>query len=99
MCKNLVYILIISIMMPLTILAQEKPDTNSQLESLKKDNQNLRHRLDKLEKGILKVINNDQLIKSMQIAARKKAKERFEGKRNADLILDYLNKIVEEQKG
>ncbi|MHC4324307.1 MAG: glycosyltransferase, partial [Planctomycetota bacterium] len=55
--------------------------------------------VDELEKGIVKVIKDNQLRTSMQIAARKKAEEQFEGKRNANLILDYLQKIVEEQKG
>jgi glycosyltransferase involved in cell wall biosynthesis len=54
--------------------------------------------VDELEKAIMKVISNKQLREQMQIAARKRAKERFGGKRNACLILNYLQKIVEEQK-
>jgi dipeptidyl aminopeptidase/acylaminoacyl peptidase len=40
--------------MPLSTIAQEQsePDIKSKLKSLKEDNDNLRHRLDKLEKGI-----------------------------------------------
>jgi glycosyltransferase involved in cell wall biosynthesis len=55
--------------------------------------------IDELEKAIVKVISNKQLREQMQIAARKRAEEQFGGKRNARLILDYLQKIVEEQKG
>ncbi len=55
--------------------------------------------VNELEKAIVKVINDDQLRSSMGIAARKRAEEQFGGKRNANLILDYLQKIVEEQKG
>ena len=55
--------------------------------------------IDELEKAVVKVISNNQLREQMQIAARKRAEERFEGKRNARLILDYLQKIVEKQKG
>jgi glycosyltransferase involved in cell wall biosynthesis len=47
-----------------------------------------------LEKAIVKVISNDQLQAHMRIAARKKAKEQFGDKRNANLILDYLQKLV-----
>ena len=55
--------------------------------------------VEELEKAIVKVISNDQLQKSMRTTARKKAEERFGGNCNANLILDYLQKIVEEQKG
>jgi len=55
--------------------------------------------IDELEKAILKVISNNQLRQHMRTAARKKAEERFGGKHNAQLILDYLQKIVEEHKG
>jgi glycosyltransferase involved in cell wall biosynthesis len=51
--------------------------------------------VNELEKTIVKVINNDQLRASMSIAARKRAEERFGIKRNAGLIMDYLQKIVE----
>jgi glycosyltransferase involved in cell wall biosynthesis len=46
----------------------------------------------------VKVINDNQLRANMQIAARKRAEEQFGGKRNARLIVDYLQKIVEENK-
>jgi len=52
MNKILISFLILSFLFPISIIAQEKTDIKSQLESLKKDNNNLRHRLDKLEKGI-----------------------------------------------
>jgi teichuronic acid biosynthesis glycosyltransferase TuaC len=55
--------------------------------------------IEELEKAILKVISSNQLRRHMQTAARKKAEERFGGKHNARLILDYLQKIVEEHKG
>ena len=55
--------------------------------------------VNKLEKAIVKVMNDNQLQASMRIASRKRAEEQFGGKRNANLILDYLQKIVEEQKG
>lgn len=55
--------------------------------------------VDELEKAIVKVISNNQLRGQMQIAARKRAEEQFGGKHNANLILNYLQKIVEEQKG
>lgn len=55
--------------------------------------------IDELEKAITKIINDNQLKVNMQIAVRKKAEERFGGKHNARLILDYLQKIVEEHKG
>ncbi|MBN2592789.1 MAG: glycosyltransferase [Sedimentisphaerales bacterium] len=55
--------------------------------------------VDDLEKAIVKVIRNNQLREQMRNAARKRAEENFEGKRNARLILNYLQKIVEEQKG
>jgi glycosyltransferase involved in cell wall biosynthesis len=55
--------------------------------------------IDELEKAIVKVINNNQLREQMQIAARKKAEEKFSGKRNARMILDYLREIVEEKQG
>ena len=45
-------IVLILLFIPFIILAQEKTEINETLESLKKDNENLRHRLDKLEKGI-----------------------------------------------
>ena len=45
-------ILTISLIFPLVIFAQNSTDVNSQLKSLIKDNEKLRHRLDKLEKGI-----------------------------------------------
>ena len=54
--------------------------------------------IDELEKAIVKVINDNQLRAHMQIAARKRAEEQFGAKRNARLILDYLQKIVEEKK-
>jgi teichuronic acid biosynthesis glycosyltransferase TuaC len=55
--------------------------------------------INELEKSIVKVINNNQLREVMQIAARKTAEENFGGKHNAHLILDYLQKIVDEHKG
>jgi len=55
--------------------------------------------INELEKSIVKIINNNQLKANMQIASRKRAEERFGGKNNARLILDYLQEIVEEQKG
>jgi teichuronic acid biosynthesis glycosyltransferase TuaC len=54
--------------------------------------------VDELEKSIVKVISNNQLRGQMQIAARKRAEEKFEGKRNARLILDYLHEIIEENQ-
>jgi teichuronic acid biosynthesis glycosyltransferase TuaC len=54
--------------------------------------------IDELEKAIVKIINNNQLKVNMQIAARKKAEENFGASRNARLILDYLQKIVEEKR-
>ncbi len=54
--------------------------------------------VDDLEKAIIKVINDNQLRANMQIAARKRAEEQFGGRRNARLILDYLQNIVEEKK-
>lgn len=51
-----------------------------------------------LEKAILKVINNSQLRVHMKVAARNRAEEKFDVKRNARLILDYLQKIVEENQ-
>jgi glycosyltransferase involved in cell wall biosynthesis len=54
--------------------------------------------INELEKAIAKVINDDQLQRSMQIAARKRAEEQFGANRNANMILDYLQKIVDEQK-
>jgi len=53
--------------------------------------------IDELENAIFKVVSDNQLRERMQIAARKRAEEQFEGKRNARLILDYLRKIVEEK--
>jgi teichuronic acid biosynthesis glycosyltransferase TuaC len=55
--------------------------------------------INELEKAIVKVINNNQLRKQMQIASRKRAEEKFGGKHNARLILDYLRKIVQEKQG
>jgi teichuronic acid biosynthesis glycosyltransferase TuaC len=54
--------------------------------------------VDELEKAILKIISNNQLQEQMQTAARKRAEEKFGGKRNARLILDYLQKIIEEKR-
>ena len=54
--------------------------------------------VNELEKGIVKVINDNQLRASMRIAARNRAEEQFGVKSNARLILDYLRKIVEEKK-
>ena len=54
--------------------------------------------IDDLEKAIVKVIGNNQLRANMRIAARKRAEEQFGGRRNASLILDYLQKIVEEKQ-
>ena len=54
--------------------------------------------IDELEKALVKVISNNQLREQMQIAARKRAEEKFEGKRNARLILDYLQEIIEENQ-
>jgi glycosyltransferase involved in cell wall biosynthesis len=54
--------------------------------------------VDELEKAIVKVINNKQLQKHMKVAVRKRAEEKFEGKRNARLILDYLHEIIEENQ-
>jgi glycosyltransferase involved in cell wall biosynthesis len=54
--------------------------------------------INEMENAITKVINDDQLQRSMQIAARKKAEEQFGANRNANMILDYLQKIVDEQK-
>jgi teichuronic acid biosynthesis glycosyltransferase TuaC len=54
--------------------------------------------IDELERAIVKVISNNQLREQMQIAARKRAEEKFGGKRNARLILNYLQKIVEKQR-
>ena len=54
--------------------------------------------IDELEKAIVKVINDNQLQERMRIAARNRAEEQFGGKRNARLILDYLQKIAEEKK-
>jgi glycosyltransferase involved in cell wall biosynthesis len=53
--------------------------------------------VDDLEKAIVKVITDNQLRANMQVAARNRAVERFGVKRNARLILDYLQKIVEEK--
>jgi teichuronic acid biosynthesis glycosyltransferase TuaC len=55
--------------------------------------------IDELAKAIAKIINDNQLKVNMQIAARKKAEEKFGVKRNTRLILDYLQKIVEEKQG
>jgi teichuronic acid biosynthesis glycosyltransferase TuaC len=55
--------------------------------------------IDKLEKAIMKVISNNQLQEQMGIAARKRAEEKFSGKHNARLILDYLQKIVKQKQG
>jgi teichuronic acid biosynthesis glycosyltransferase TuaC len=55
--------------------------------------------IDELEKAIMKVISNNQLQEQMGIAARKRAEEKFSGKHNARLILDYLQKIVEQKQG
>lgn len=52
MNKYLSITLILSLIIPLAILSQNSTDVNNQLENLKKDNENLRHRLDRLEKGI-----------------------------------------------
>jgi len=54
--------------------------------------------IEELEKAIVKVINDNQLRERMRIAARNRAEEQFGGKRNARLILDYLQKIAEEKK-
>jgi len=54
--------------------------------------------IDELKNAIVKVIKDNQLRVNMGIAARKKAEEQFSGKSNARLILDYLRKIVEENK-
>ena len=51
-----------------------------------------------MENAIVKVINDNQLRINMGIAARKRAQEQFGGKNNARVILDYLQKIVEENK-
>jgi len=53
--------------------------------------------IDKLEKTIVKVISDNQMREQMRIAARKRAEEKFGGKRNARLILDYLQKIVQKR--
>ena len=55
--------------------------------------------IDELEKTITKIINDNQLKVNMQTAARKKAEEKFGAKRNARLILDYLQKIIEQKQG
>jgi teichuronic acid biosynthesis glycosyltransferase TuaC len=55
--------------------------------------------IDELEKAIMKIIKDNQLKVNMQIAARKRAEENFGAKRNARLILDYLQKIVEQKQG
>jgi glycosyltransferase involved in cell wall biosynthesis len=55
--------------------------------------------INELEKAIVMIINDGQLRAQMQIAARKRAEERFGGKSNARLILNYLQKIVDEYKG
>jgi teichuronic acid biosynthesis glycosyltransferase TuaC len=55
--------------------------------------------IDEMAKAIAKIINDNQLKINMQIAARKKAEEKFGVKRNTRLILDYLQKIVEEKQG
>jgi teichuronic acid biosynthesis glycosyltransferase TuaC len=55
--------------------------------------------IDELEKAIAEIINDNRLKVNMQIAARKKAEEKFGAKRNARLILDHLLKIVEEKQG
>jgi glycosyltransferase involved in cell wall biosynthesis len=54
--------------------------------------------IDELEKALVKVISNNQLRVQMQITARKRAEEKFGGNRNARLIFDYLQKIVEEKQ-
>ena len=54
--------------------------------------------VNELENAIVTIINDDHLMSSMGIAVRKRAEEQFGGKRNANLILDYLQNIVEEQK-
>ena len=54
--------------------------------------------IDELEKALVQVISNNQLREQMQIAARKRVEEKFEGKRNAHLILDYLQEIIEKNK-
>jgi glycosyltransferase involved in cell wall biosynthesis len=53
--------------------------------------------IDELEKALIKVISNKQLREQMRIAARKRAEEKFGGKPNARLILDYLQKIAEQK--
>jgi teichuronic acid biosynthesis glycosyltransferase TuaC len=55
--------------------------------------------IDELEKAITKIINDNQLKVNMGIAARKRAEEKFGAKRNACLILDYLQKIIEQRQG
>jgi len=54
--------------------------------------------IDEMEKAIVKLIKDNQLRINMGIAARKRAEEQFGGKRNARLILDYLQKIAKENK-
>jgi teichuronic acid biosynthesis glycosyltransferase TuaC len=54
--------------------------------------------IDEMEKAIVKIINDSQLRINMGIAARERAEEQFDGKRNARVILDYLKRIVEEKK-
>ena len=54
--------------------------------------------IDELEKAIVKVISNNQLQKQMRFAARNRAEEQFGGNRNARLILDYLQEIIEKKQ-
>lgn len=54
--------------------------------------------IDALEKAIMTVVRDNQLRERMQVAGRKRAEEQFDVKRNARLILDYLQKIVEEKQ-
>jgi teichuronic acid biosynthesis glycosyltransferase TuaC len=55
--------------------------------------------INELERAIAKIINDNRLKVNMQIAARKKAEKKFGARRNARLILDYLQKIVEQKQG
>ncbi|MBN2383613.1 glycosyltransferase [bacterium] len=48
-----------------------------------------------LVNAIYQILSDDQLMRTMQISARKKAEIRFSGSRNAQLILDYFSDILE----
>ena len=54
--------------------------------------------VDALEHAMLKIINGEQLRARMQIAARKRAEERFGVRRNAKMVLDYLGMVIEKYK-